>query len=466
MNFELRIVKGQCAGYQKVIRQPERILIGRDATCDLTISDPLLSRQHCLIEFGTNDVKVIDLKSRNGCFVNGCKIQETVVNVGDEIKLGKHVLQILPLEGNEMEKPVVSAVTIPSTSTTACNECGRVITQEDIASMKAVKHGVYFYCDTCITKGIEPTLMARSNTIARSSIGTSEPALRSPLPINQSKKFQPTTSIPSMPKVIGNYEIIETLGEGGMGIVYKVRHTFLDTIVALKVIREELAQHSSMLKRFLQEAKLGGGLKHPNILRIQDAGEFEGIYFIAMEFFQGKDISGIVKNTGPMPCSMAIALLIQMADALGYAHEQGVIHRDVKPSNILVDIPTSTAKLADFGLAKAWHNSGAYQLTTSGQTLGTIQYISPEQLEDSRNVGPQTDIFSLGASLYFAVAGVPPFGEQPIGAVINNILHSDPSPHPNISKELEPILHRAMAKNKSDRFQSMEEFKNSLMTIQ
>lgn len=460
MKWELRIIKGQCAGYQKIITQPERVLIGREATCDLNIGDPLLSRQHCLIEFGQNEVKVIDLKSRNGSFVNGRKIQECTVQPGDEIKIGRHIIHIFSGESAEGQGP--------GDQMSLCSKCGNPISEQEVKSLKAVRHGGNFYCEKCIAEGIEAqtarSTLVRSPTTLGDS-GESPMGSTAQKPGIVPRRQQPTSAMMSVPKAIGNYEILEPLGEGGMGVVYKVRHSFLDTIVALKVIREELAQHSDILKRFLQEAKLGGGLVHPNILRIQDAGEYEGTYFIAMEYFEGKDIASIVKKSGPITWQTLMPLAVQIADALNHAHQNGVIHRDVKPSNILVNLPFTVAKMADFGLAKAWHNAGAHQLTSSGQTLGTIQYISPEQLEDSRNVGPQADIFSLGASFYYALAGVPPFGEQPIGTVIHNILNNEPPPLPKIPGELMKILSKAMSKNKAHRFSTMEEIKNSLLKL-
>jgi serine/threonine-protein kinase len=484
MQFAIEVIEGKLVGCRKVISQPGRILIGRDATCDLPIADPLLSRQHCLVEFTPDQIKVIDLKSRNGTFVNGNRIEEVILQANDKIKIGKHTLHVTV--GHEEAVPQGGFIG-------ACTQCGCKISEQDLKTMKAVKHGGNLFCERCLNTGIELETVSRKTAYSgketRSDIpicGRGETRVGSPvIPTMADFSAPPAASVsnpvapivhakqevklpPGTPSRIGNYIILELLGEGGMGFVYKAQHTFLETVVAIKVIKEELAAQPDILKRFLQEAKLGISLDHPNILRIHDAGEAEGFYFISMEFFESKDLMRVVKQRGPLPCLQSLKLAIQMANALNYAHQHGVIHRDVKPSNVLVN-KNGLVKLADFGLAKAWQKAGAHQLTASGQMLGTIQYISPEQLENSRNVDPKTDIFSLGASIYYILAGIPPFGEEPLGKVIQNILHNEPPPLrdrvPNVPEEFEAVILKALAKKSTDRFPTMEAFEKALTAI-
>lgn len=472
MNWELQIIEGPSVGYQKLINKPGRLLIGRDSTCDLPLPDPSLSRRHCLIEFGSDDVKLIDLGSRNGTFVNGQKIQEIPIHVTDKIRVGKHILQVVEADAGTCDPTRAKAPEV-----LICSQCGQPIPPADIKERKTTRRGNNFYCAKCISQGIEVRPSAKVTQRMEdfrkvATVSLTDPsqipqasASSGPAKTNAPDVAEPSPAPPLFPKYIGNYEILEILGEGGMGLVYKARHTFLDTLVALKVIKEEMTQHSEIVERFIQEAKLGAKLKHPNIIIIYDAGQADKIFFISMEFFSCRDLSSVIKKDGPMPYPRVLQFAIQIADALDYAHKHGVIHRDVKPSNVLVSTTSELAKLGDFGLAKAWQSASAQQLTASGQTLGTIQYISPEQLEDSRNVDPQTDIFSLGASLYFMLAGVPPFGQEPIGKVIHNILHNDPPHLPNIPSEMETVLLKSMAKQRKSRFASMEEFKEALMGI-
>ena len=464
MNCELRVIEGQAAGYRKLVNKPERILLGRDPSCDLCLPDPLLSRQHCLLEFGASEVKLLDLGSRNGTFVNGQKIQEGQIQPSDKIKVGKHVLEIVAIAEVQEAAPTKEASGL-------CSQCGLPVFADDIKHSKALRHTGRYYCEACVSKGIDQSALTKntqrmssmkktmSEPIAFDMIAGANSPIVKPLPQNR-ELAAPAKN--AMPKKIGQYEVLEVLGEGGMGRVYKARHAFLDTVVAIKAIKEEMAVHADILKRFLQEAKLGISLDHPHIIRIHDAGEYEGIYYISMEFFEGKDVYAIVKKNGPLPFDRAMTVAVQTADALDYAHKQGVIHRDVKPSNIMINSAMDLCKLTDFGLAKAWQASGAKNLTASGQTLGTIQYISPEQLEDSRKVDPQTDIFSLGASIYFTLAGVPPFGEEPIGKVIQNILNNDPPSIPNIPGQLDAVLRKSLAKKRNERFATMEKFKAAL----
>ncbi len=485
MKMELLITKGQNSGFRQAITAPQRILIGRDATCDLTITDPLLSRQHCLVEITQNAVKIIDLKSRNGTFVNGRRIVEMVLSAQDEVKVGRHTFLVRQQTG---------ASSAPEGANPAgfCKGCGVPVTDQDLQNMRAIRYGVNVYCYQCIEKGIEPDQLPGSvgaerrrpapgggnfaetaSEIRIPSIGAPQggaiPSMPNPVtrrPGNQPSQANKQNAL-GLTKV-GPYEILQILGEGGMGAVYKARHSFLETIAAIKVIKEELSSQPDIVKRFLQEAKLGVALDHTNILRIFDAGEHDGTYFFSMEFFAGKDVSQILKEQGTFPSDILLSLSIQMADALAYAHSKGVIHRDVKPSNILVD-GSGMVKIADFGLAKAWQKAGAHQLTASGQMLGTIQYMSPEQLEDARTVSPATDIFSLGATLYFALAGFPPFGEEPLGKVIENILHNDPPALREVAEgvppEFEEVIMKSLAKKASLRYPDMGSFKQDLMRV-
>lgn len=492
MNLVLQITKGKSAGYRRSITNPERILIGRDSSCNLSLPDPLLSRRHCIITITPNETQIVDMGSRNGTYVNGQKLPvktSQLLNPHDEVKIGSHVIQVLPATqaaGSAPQQPtpmpqglnnqghVVTTAKSSQKMTQAVERMRRTMDDMSVGSVDQIqsldnqrahvptrsshvpsnKQGVVHTTRTNV-----PARNPQNNTRVHTTASKGQQASQAAAPPQQNQDKG------EHPSKIGQYEILDVLGMGGMGVVYKAQHSFLETIVAIKVIKEELAMHGDIVKRFLQEAKLGVSLDHPYILRIHDAGEYEGIYFISMEFFNGSDLNSIVKENGNLSTEMLLKYAIQMSDALGYAHKRGVIHRDVKPPNILVQADGQETKLADFGLAKAWQNAGAHHLTASGQTLGTIQYISPEQLEDSRNVDPQTDIFSLGASFYFAAAGKPPFGEEPLGTVIRNILHNDPPPIEGMPEPLEKCLHRAMAKKRKDRYQTMEEFNQDLKKV-
>ncbi len=490
MNFEIAVVKGKWAGLRKEILPQGKVCIGRDpASCDFTIEDPLLSRRHCLLEYDGEQFKLTDLKSRNGTYINGQRIQELILSPNDEIKIGHHViyLQAVQIPVETGQQAVVGV----------CSHCQKKLLQKDFLSHRAVKQGANLYCSQCAEKimpspqiptslqtraGMQPkpTLapnvqraqpVSRNVPVAKSNVGTTKEAQQQPpqprKKINVSEELTVAVNpeLPTgTPQSIGQYQILEILGEGGMGFVYKAQHSFLGTTVAIKVIKEEFISHTEVLQRFLLEARVGVGLDHPNIVKILDAGEVEGVYFISMEYFPGQNLATLVKSRGPIQYSTALQWGIRLADALHYAHQKQIIHRDVKPSNILVN-QEGIVKLADFGLAKAWQKAGAPQLTAAGQMLGTIQYISPEQLENSKDVDPRADIFSLAASIYYVLVGTPPFGQDPIGKVIHNILHSDPAPiqKPGIPKSFVDVLFKGMEKKMAQRYSSMAEFRDALI---
>ena len=327
MQFLLEIIEGRWAGYNKQVTEPTRILIGRDNSCDFTIPDPLLSRQHCLVEFTPEQVKIIDLKSRNGTYVNGNRIEERQLQLNDKIKIGRHTLNFTAFQDKASSPPNSFSATgqqanVPTRPQPIvaglCSQCGVKINQQDLKIMKAIKHGGYFYCENCLSRGIEvhPRKTTQSATKPAGSpysspapidSTTTPPAIpplaqkfTQPMPLQDQAMFSNKLP-PGTPEAIGHYQILEILGEGGMGFVFKAQHTFLETIVAIKVIKDELAAQPDILKRFLQEAKLGISLDHSNILRIHDAGEADGLFFISMEFFEGKDIAELLKARGRFP---------------------------------------------------------------------------------------------------------------------------------------------------------------------
>ena len=214
---------------------------------------------------------------------------------------------------------------------------------------------------------------------------------------------------------IREYKLLAKLGEGGMGAVYKALHTRLDKVVALKVLPAERMRDAGAVARFEREMKAVGKLDHPNIVRAMDAGEEDGMHFLVMEYVEGLDLSQLAKNTGPLPVADACELVRQAALGLAEAHEHGLVHRDIKPSNLMLAKPKKkkgepTVKILDLGLALLSEALApdAGGLTTSGQMMGTIDYMAPEQGGDSHQVDIRADIYSLGATLYRLLTGIAP----------------------------------------------------------
>ncbi|KPV48622.1 hypothetical protein SE17_37080, partial [Kouleothrix aurantiaca] len=252
---------------------------------------------------------------------------------------------------------------------------------------------------------------------------------------------------------LGPYRVLEQLGVGGMATVYKAYHAVMDRYVAIKVLPDNLARDPAFRTRFEREARTIARLEHRHILPVYDVAEDDGIPYLVMRFTDGGDLSGLIAG-GTLSISRAAALVAQVADALDYAHRQGVIHRDVKPANVLIG-RDGDALLSDFGIAKIY--SEAQQLTSDGMMVGTPAYIAPEQLK-GQAVHARTDIYSLGVVLYQALTGECPFvAETPLAVAmmhVHNPLRPPRQLNPSIPDALERIIFRAMAKSADDRFQT------------
>ena len=264
--------------------------------------------------------------------------------------------------------------------------------------------------------------------------------------------------IPDIP----GYQIIEEIGRGGMAVVYKALQISLGRYVALKVLSPRLANDPELVKRFQREAKAAAALKHPNIVTIYDVGKDNGWYFIAMEYVEGKSLKEYLSEKGPLSPEEAIRILKDVASALDYAHKQGFVHRDVKPSNVLIDAETGKAFLTDFGVVKALHEGT--QLTRAGTFIGTVQYSSPEQIQ-GKSVGVKSDLYSFGIMAYEMFSGRPPF-EGTVTAVMHAHVYESPPPLTGrvrgLTKEFDEIFGKILAKSPKNRYENAMEFVDDL----
>ena len=262
----------------------------------------------------------------------------------------------------------------------------------------------------------------------------------------------------------GQYEIEREIGRGGMGVVYLARDLRLDRMVAIKTLPPSLAGDPTVRERFLREARTAARLNHPNIVPIHRADELGGQVFFVMGFIDGDSLAGKL-TTGPLSPRDSLPILRDVAAALGYAHRQGVVHRDVKTENILLDTVTGRAMVTDFGIARV---AAAAPLTATGQVLGTVYYLSPEQVADE-NVDARSDIYALGVVGFAMLSGRFPFdGALASAVLISHVVKPAPalsSVAPHVPARLATIIDRCLAKNPADRFQSCDEFDAALESV-
>src|SRR5664280_148262 len=259
------------------------------------------------------------------------------------------------------------------------------------------------------------------------------------------------------------YELKHLIARGGMAEVYRAHDRLLDRPVALKVLFPELSVDRSFVERFRREAQAAANLSHPNIVPVFDWGEDTGTYFIVMEFIDGRPLSSILKSAGTLSAERTADIGAHVAAALGYAHKHGVIHRDVKPGNVLIT-DDGQVKVTDFGIARAINT--AESLTQTGAVMGTATYFSPEQAEGI-GVDARTDIYSLGVVLFEMVTGRPPFlGDTPVAVASKHVRDHPPAPrelNPSVPATFEAIILKSMAKDPAHRYPTAEDLRADLL---
>ncbi|MCX7806043.1 MAG: protein kinase [Planctomycetota bacterium] len=260
--------------------------------------------------------------------------------------------------------------------------------------------------------------------------------------------------------ILGGCEIVEKIASGGMGTVYRARHLRLDREVALKVLPEELASKGgpNVRLRFFNEAQVAAQIDHPNVVQVFDVGQEHGRFYIIFQYVTGMTLERLVGTRGPMDCSEALQVILRAADGLLAAHKKGLVHRDVKPSNIMLS-EDGRVKITDFGLAR--FEDISCELNTFGHILGTPLYMSPEQC-DGRDMDIRSDIYSLGCTLYYLLTGTPPFVADNTLAIMRMHREAMPRPahevNPKVPPEVWPLVERTMAKRSEDRYPSLVEF--------
>src|SRR5215208_1990764 len=245
--------------------------------------------------------------------------------------------------------------------------------------------------------------------------------------------------------VDGRYRIIRRIGSGGMADVYEAEDTQLGRRVALKLLYSRFAEDAEFVERFRREASSAAGLNHPNVVQVFDRGQWDGTYYIAMELLEGRNLKQIVREHGPLEPALAVDIVLQILKAARFAHRRGIVHRDIKPHNVIVD-DEGRAKVTDFGIARA----GASDMTETGSIMGTAQYLSPEQAQ-GHAVSPQSDLYAIGIVLYELLTGRVPFdGESAVTIALKQVSEA-PVPaiqrNPAIPPALDAVVMHALRKD-------------------
>jgi tRNA A-37 threonylcarbamoyl transferase component Bud32 len=268
-------------------------------------------------------------------------------------------------------------------------------------------------------------------------------------------------------RTVGNYQMLRALDKSQTGAVFKARHLTMKRIVAVKILSQQAAESEMLMRRFQRKVKILARLSHPNLIAVHNAGQFKGRPYMEMEFVDGRNLAELLSATGPLPVEYAINYAMQAAAGLGFAHEAGVYHRNVKPSNLLIDQQTGEVKVIGLGLARmsgplADENSFQEALTTPGTTMGTFDYMAPEQCADASTVDRRADIYSLGCTLYAMLTGSAPY--QSIKSPMKKLLAHRDGEIPSLAASrsdapasIDAAYQKMLAKNPDDRLLSMAE---------
>jgi hypothetical protein len=430
MPLTLSVVEGPHAGRVFEFSEHDTFLVGRSRRAHFQLSDKdrFFSRIHFMIEVNLPRVRILDMNSRNGTYLNNEPVQSAELKAGDIIKAGHTILAVTRLAADEPvpdpEPPPVRKV--PTTLQQPISVAGR-LAETCSACGRTRKGGANWLCEAC------------------------------------------AALVANQPNLVPGYVTVRELGQGTMGQVCLAVRSDDGKPVALKMITPQVRSNPVQVERFLREADILAKLDHQNIVRSFDSGEAAGRFWFAMEYVPGTDVRQMIYSGKKLTARSAVRLICQVLQGLAHAHAQGFVHRDIKPGNLLVTKIDGhkVVKIADFGLARTYQATQMSGLTMSGEVGGTPNYMPPEQITSYREALPPADQYSTAATLYHLLSGRPLYDLPPPPACFVKILEGRPRPLVELRLDLPPRLcaavHRALSVDPKDRFPSVSEFRRALL---
>ncbi len=435
MDVYLLVEKGPVEGEKFKVSESGKTLVGRARVCDVSIVDFKLSRIHCEIEASGGKYLLRDMGSRNGTFLNEKKAEgDMEIKDGDVVRIGDTHMRFSIMEpAPEILNPTSEAVTVADgekqgTGQTVfvkthrtCGKCGAIIPKKDFDTGKAREVNGKGMCAHCLD--------------------------------------------PFLGKVIHGYRLVENMGTGAMGSVYRAQEDETGREFAVKLLSSQLTANAEAVSRFLREAVAGGALDHPNIVKVYESGVDVdlNLYFLVMEFVDGESLKSAVEKKGAFNYRKSMTIGLQIGRALEAAFLHKIVHRDIKPANILLS-KSGYAKLVDLGTSKSLETSGLGSLTKTGMGMGTIAFMPPEQIADAKHADHRSDIYSLGASLFYVLTGARPFAEKTPSQYFQAI-REKPVEWPadkQIPDGVKAIIAKMMAKDPAQRPQTPEELTKTI----
>ncbi len=474
----LTVTSGPHQGREFSFDAHENFIVGRAKAAQFRLSakDQYFSRNHFLVEVNPPLCRLLDLNSTNGTFVNGKQVSSVELNDGDLIEAGDTTLRVnlvsttpAPSMQNEAfenlpARPSVSPQAAAGNQTIVPRNWSRG-PPDDSPSMPAKLHPTGG--QTKNSPAIEATLVPAGKRVAGPEL------LCATLPgPKASLSDEDRAKIAAQPQPFDGYDIIEEIGRGGMGVVYRAHSKHDGEIVAMKVVLPVVECSPEDLGRFVREAEIVKELIHPHIVPFREFGHAAGQMFFAMKYIPGVDCQKYLRQQkAPLPISKAVDITCQMLDALAAAHDSGYVHRDVKPANLIIESSANGefVWLTDFGLARTYQASKLSGLTTTGNMGGTLPFMAPEQITHFRDVTPAADQYSAAATLYYLLTRHHTYDfPKDVAKQLLLVLQEPPRPiqerRPDISDQLAVAIHKALERMPSDRYPYVRGFRDALLS--